>query len=136
MILDQLEIAPDIVRTAFQALMFGTALGLALAFGLGGREVASKMVGDAFQKGQEKSGAVRRDLETGKERGQQDAERAKQRAQQEHAARSTEGDAAAPGGTQPQAAPPPAEASPGTPPPAGGAPVTPPPHVPGQTRRY
>jgi gas vesicle protein len=81
--------------------MFGTALGLALAFGLGGREVASKMVGDAFQKGQEKSGAVRRDLETGKERGQQDAERAKQRAQQEHAQRSDQDEAPGQAGARP-----------------------------------
>jgi hypothetical protein len=128
MILDQLEIAPDIVRTAFQALMFGTALGLALAFGLGGREVASKMVSEAFQKGQEKSGAVRRDLETGMERGQQDAERAKQRAQQEHAARSQQGgDAAA---AQPVGTPPAGDLQPQSPPPP---PASPPP---GETRRY
>ncbi len=95
MILDQLEIAPDIVRTAFQALMFGTALGLALAFGLGGRDAAARMVNDAYDKGQEKRGEVRRDLETGKERGQQDAEQAKQRAQAEHQQR-------AGGGTQTQ----------------------------------
>ena len=143
MILDQLEIAPDIVRTAFQALMFGTALGLALAFGLGGRESAARMVNDAYEKGQEKRGEVRRDLEVGKERGQQDAEQAKQRAQQEHAARSGQGDTAQTqpvgtppaGGTQP-GGPPPPEA--GAPHPGEGAPPqgSPPPGDPGQTRRY
>ena len=37
MILEQLQIAPEIVRIAFTAIMFALALGLALAFGLGGR---------------------------------------------------------------------------------------------------
>jgi len=105
MILDQLEIAPDIVATAFQALMFGTALGLALAFGLGGRDTAGKMISDAYQKGQEKRGEVRRDIETGKERGQQDAEQAKQRAQQEHQARA---------GGEPGSGPPAAQPEPGS----------------------
>ena len=87
MVLDQLQIAPEIVPILFQALMFGLALGLALAFGLGGRDVAGKMINDGYQKSQEKRDEVRRDYELGKDRGQQDAEQAKQRAQQEHAAR-------------------------------------------------
>ena len=88
MVLDQLQIAPEIVPILFQALVFGLALGLALAFGLGGRDVAGKMINDGYQKSQEKRDEVRRDYELGKDRGQQDAEQAKQRAQQEHAARS------------------------------------------------
>ncbi len=134
MILDQLEIAPDIVRTAFQALMFGTALGLALAFGLGGRDTAARMVNDAYQKGQEKRSEVRRDYELGKERGQQDAEQAKQRAQQEHAARSGEGGG---GGAPTQTAPPTSGApAPAAPPGSGTQPGSPPPGDPGQTRQY
>ena len=88
MVLDQLQIAPEIVPILFQALVFGLALGLALAFGLGGRDVAGKMINDGYQKSQEKRDEVRRDYELGKDRGQQDAEQAKQRAQREHAARS------------------------------------------------
>jgi len=87
MVLDQLEIAPEIVPIAFQALLYGLAGALALAFGLGGREVAAKMINDAYQKGQEQREQVRRDYELGRDRGQRDAERAKRRAQQEHAAR-------------------------------------------------
>ena len=41
MILEQLQIAPEIVRIAFAATMGALALGLALAFGLGGRGVAA-----------------------------------------------------------------------------------------------
>ena len=87
MVLDQLEIAPEIVPIAFQALLYGLAGALALAFGLGGREVAAKMINDAYQKGQEQREQVRRDYELGRDRGQRDAERAKRRAQQEHEAR-------------------------------------------------
>ncbi|CAA9480495.1 MAG: hypothetical protein AVDCRST_MAG45-132 [uncultured Solirubrobacterales bacterium] len=97
MILDQLEIAPEIVPIAFQALLYGLAGALALAFGLGGRDVASRMINDAYEKGQEKRSEVRRDYELGKDRGQQDAEQAKQRAQREHAARG-----GSPGGGQEQ----------------------------------
>ncbi len=126
MILDQLEIAPEIVPIAFQALLYGLAGALALAFGLGGRDVASKMVNEAYQKGQEKRDQVRRDYELSKERGQQDTERAKQRAQREHAAR---GGSEAGGVEQPPAGggrlqeEPTRQAPPGggqTPPPAGG----------------
>ena len=55
---------------------------MALAFGLGGREVAGRMLADAYDKGQEQRGQVRRDMEVGKERGKQDAERAKAEAEQ------------------------------------------------------
>ena len=44
MILDQLKIAPDIVVITYAALMGGLALALALAFGLGGRDVAARML--------------------------------------------------------------------------------------------
>ncbi len=98
MILEQLEIAPEIVRILFTALIGALALGLALAFGLGGRGVAERLLEQAYDKGQEKRDEVRRDYELGKERGQQDYEQAKGRAQQEHQARSG-------GGTQ-QAPPP------------------------------
>ena len=134
MMLDQLEIAPTIVAVAFQALMFGTALGLALAFGLGGRDTAGRMISDAYQKGQEKRGEVRRDIETGKERGQQDAEQAKQRAQAEHQQRSG-------GGTQTQTQPvpgaaPAAPASGGAPAPGGAQPAPGQGGTPGQPRQY
>ena len=58
MILDQLQIAPHIVSIAFAATMFAIALGLALAFGLGGRDVARQMLEEAYAKGRmERDGA-------------------------------------------------------------------------------
>ena len=53
MILDQLRIAPQIVEIAFAATMGALALGLALAFGLGGRPVAQNMLEEAYRKGRE-----------------------------------------------------------------------------------
>ena len=77
MILNQLQIAPEIVTITYAALIGGVFLAMALAFGLGGREVAGRMLDDAYDKGQEQRGQVKRDMEIGKERGKQDAERAK-----------------------------------------------------------
>jgi small-conductance mechanosensitive channel len=76
MILEQLQIAPEIVRIAFAATMGALALGLALAFGLGGRGVAARMLEDAYQKGREQKGRVREDVEIAKERGREQAQRA------------------------------------------------------------
>ena len=59
MILNQLEIATDIVIITYAALMGAVALGMALAFGLGGRDVASRMLEDAYRSGQEARDAYR-----------------------------------------------------------------------------
>ena len=76
MILNQLRIAPEIVQITYTALIGALALGLALAFGLGGREVAAEMLRNAYQKGQEQKGQVKADLQKGKERGQRQAQAA------------------------------------------------------------
>jgi hypothetical protein len=81
MILDQLKIAEDIVRITYMALMGGLALALALAFGLGGRDVAARMLEGAYAKGQESREQVRRDLEQGKQQARQDAGQARERVQ-------------------------------------------------------
>lgn len=52
MILDQLQIAGDIVNITYTAIMGGLALGLALAFGLGGKDVAGKILESAYNKSQ------------------------------------------------------------------------------------
>lgn len=75
MILNQLQIAEEIVTITYAALLGSAALAMALAFGLGGREIADRMLSDAYAKGQEQRGQVKRDTEIGKRRGQQDAER-------------------------------------------------------------
>jgi small-conductance mechanosensitive channel len=73
MILNQLRIAPEIVQITYTALIGALALGLALAFGLGGREVAAEMLRNAYQKGQEQKGQVKADMQKGKERAQDQA---------------------------------------------------------------
>jgi small-conductance mechanosensitive channel len=78
MILSQLGIAEEIVQIAFAATMGALALGLALAFGLGGRPVAERMLEDAYQKGQEQKGQVKQDAQLARERGQEQAQRAQQ----------------------------------------------------------
>jgi hypothetical protein len=75
MILNQLQIAEDIVTITYGALLGAAALAMALAFGLGGRDVAHRMLEDAYTKGQEQREQVRRDVEIGKERGRQEAQR-------------------------------------------------------------
>ena len=71
MILDQLKIAHNIVTIAFGATMFAIALGLALAFGLGGRDVARRMLEDAYAKGREQREQMRRDFAVGRERAEE-----------------------------------------------------------------
>ena len=64
MILEQLQIAPEIVRIAFTAVMFALALGLALAFGLGGREQAADLLRDAKAKSADTTRRARQDAGT------------------------------------------------------------------------
>ena len=73
MILEQLKIAHDIVVTTYTLLLGSIALGAALAFGLGGRDVAARMLEGAYQKGQEQKDQVRQDIQQGR----QEAERMK-----------------------------------------------------------
>ena len=73
MILEQLNIAPQIVEIAFAATMFALALGLALAFGLGGRPIAERMLADAYDAGRRHKEQAKQDLETGKRRAQTEA---------------------------------------------------------------
>jgi hypothetical protein len=82
MILNQLQIATEIVTITYAALIGGVFLAMALAFGLGGRTVAERMLSDAYDKGQENKGRVKDDMETGKERAQRDARQAKEKTQE------------------------------------------------------
>ena len=74
MILNQLKIAPAIVTITYAALLGAAALGMALAFGLGGRDVAGRMLEEAYQRGRKNKEQVRDDLQVGKERGKQQAQ--------------------------------------------------------------
>jgi CBS-domain-containing membrane protein len=82
MILTELKIAPAIVQLTYIFLLGSVALGSALAFGLGGREVANRMLTSAYEKGQQNAGQVKADVQAGKQRGQEQAGRAQDAAQQ------------------------------------------------------
>jgi hypothetical protein len=66
MVLDQLQIAPQIVTITYAALLGGIFLAMALAFGLGGRDVAGRMLAEAYDRGRENRDRFRRDT-TGRE---------------------------------------------------------------------
>jgi len=71
MILNQLKIAEQIVSIAFAATMGALALGLALAFGLGGKDVAGRMLEDAYNKRGELKAQAREDMQTGRARAEE-----------------------------------------------------------------
>jgi Conserved TM helix len=71
MVLNQLRIAPDIVTITYAALMGAVALGAALAFGLGGRDVASRMLEEAYRRGQAERARSRGEPEQGGPRAKQ-----------------------------------------------------------------
>jgi hypothetical protein len=73
MILDQLQIATNIVTITYAALIGAVALGMALAFGLGGRDVAGRILESAYAKGQLAKDDVIRDVQTGVQRGKAQA---------------------------------------------------------------
>lgn len=61
MALEQLQIAEDIVLVAFAAVMVALALGTGIAFGLGGRDIAARVIRDWY----ERSSAARREGASG-----------------------------------------------------------------------
>jgi mechanosensitive ion channel-like protein len=73
MILDQLKIAHNIVVITYAALLGAIALGSALAFGLGGREVAARMLEGAYTGVQENKHQWKRDLDHGMARAKDEA---------------------------------------------------------------
>jgi len=80
MILNQLHIAPAIVTITYAVLLGSLGLGMALAFGLGGRETAGQLVSGAYTKAQGQTDQVKHDMQTGKQRGQHQAQQAKAKA--------------------------------------------------------
>jgi hypothetical protein len=80
MILNQLMIAPAIVTITYAALLGSTALGMALAFGLGGRDVAAKMLNELYIKGQQNRTRIAADLKHGARHTKEKAERARDEA--------------------------------------------------------
>jgi Conserved TM helix len=74
MILDQLKIAHNIVVITYAAILGAIALGSALAFGLGGREVAARMLEGAYANVQQNKNQWKSDLDRGVSRARDEAE--------------------------------------------------------------
>jgi hypothetical protein len=83
MILEQLKIAHDIVVMTYTLVLGAIALGAALAFGLGGREVAGRMLQGAYEKGQANKEQFRRDLDQGMSRAREEAGAKKEELEQD-----------------------------------------------------
>jgi hypothetical protein len=77
MILDQLKIAPQIVVITYAGLMGSIFLGLALAFGLGGRSVAEQMLQRAYDKSLDPNAQYRKDLAAARIRTKEEARKVK-----------------------------------------------------------
>jgi Conserved TM helix len=71
MVLTQLKIAPAIVNATYIALIGMLALAGALAFGLGGRDIAHDMLSDAYGSAKDNKDQVKQDMQTGRDRAQQ-----------------------------------------------------------------
>jgi hypothetical protein len=56
---NQIGIATELVNTLFMAVVGALALGIGLAFGLGGRETAAEIVHNWYAKAQENSGEIK-----------------------------------------------------------------------------
>jgi hypothetical protein len=80
MILEQLKIAPGIVLITYSVILGAVGLGMALAFGLGGRDVAGRMLGDLYEKGRANKGRVAADMRTGASRAKDKADDLRDRA--------------------------------------------------------
>jgi hypothetical protein len=81
MVLTQLKIAPAIVTATYVALIGMLALAGALAFGLGGRDIAHDLLSNAYDSAQDNQDQVKRDMRTGRDRAKQQAEEVKQETQ-------------------------------------------------------
>jgi hypothetical protein len=77
MILEQLKIAPQIVTVTYAGLMGSIFLGLALAFGLGGRNVAEQMLQRAYDKSMDPNAQYKKDLAAARVRAKEDARKVK-----------------------------------------------------------
>jgi hypothetical protein len=82
MILEQLKIATAIVTITYAAIWGAIALGSALAFGLGGRDVAARMLEGAYDAGQRNKAQFKRDLDQGMRRASDEVDRVKDKAQE------------------------------------------------------
>jgi Conserved TM helix len=96
MALVQLDIAVEIVTGMFYIVLGGIALAAALAFGLGGRNAAQRLLDGAYEKGQQAVPQVRQEIAVGKERAAERAHDAQQEMAEHGAAADPDAMAGAP----------------------------------------
>jgi small-conductance mechanosensitive channel len=77
MILNQLGIAKDIVNILFTAIVGAAALGLALAFGLGGRDVARELLEQAAESARANSDRLKSEVRAATSNAKREVNRAK-----------------------------------------------------------
>lgn len=77
MILNQLEIATEIVNITYTAILGSISLGLALAFGLGGRDVAAQILSNAYDSAQASKPMLKDAARTAKANSRQSAQEAR-----------------------------------------------------------
>jgi hypothetical protein len=82
MALVQLEIAPSIVLATYVIVLGSLGLGLALAFGLGGREVASRMLESGYQSAREAAPQMRAEADIAQERARDEGRRVREEAEE------------------------------------------------------
>ncbi|HTI34950.1 MAG TPA: hypothetical protein VL422_14840 [Miltoncostaea sp.] len=82
MALVQLKIATQIVVGMFYIVLGGIVLAAALAFGLGGRNAAQRLLDDAYEKGQAAAPQAREELALAKERAQERAQQAREQVEE------------------------------------------------------
>ena len=80
MILNQLGVAKDIVNILFTAIVGAVALGLALAFGLGGRDVARELLEQATESARNNSDQIKSETKRAAESTKREANRMKDNA--------------------------------------------------------
>ena len=81
MVLDQLQIAPQIVTITYAGLIALLVLAGGLAFGLGGRDVAAHLLSQAHSAGQQATQQAKQDAQVGRQRAQDQAGRIQSQAQ-------------------------------------------------------
>lgn len=80
MILNQLGIATDIVNILFTAIVGSVALGMALAFGLGGRDVARDLLEQAYAAGRRNAVQAKADMAEARDNAKETVEKVKRNA--------------------------------------------------------
>jgi Conserved TM helix len=91
MALVQLKIAIQIVVATYVLVLGAVALGFALAFGLGGREVAAQMLMGAYRSGQQRVPELKEDARQAKEQAAADVEALKEKADEAGSPRAATG---------------------------------------------